>query len=239
MDIDEHLKEVDYPSNLIKKVTPYLNDITYPHKQRINEVKLKLQHRCFAWYYVYTHGNKTESYRRVYYAYFHYGRRKIMFEKNIPHSTIVGGGQKLFKMAHVQESIKRIRDEIEAKIKLDVPQTLLQQLMIQATYDPAMFIKADGSPAFTDWDQIPFEYRCCIKSIETKQTKWGKETSIEIVDRKEARKELQSIAPGVLSPPKMELIHKTVDGDGKETGINMSKLTDKELMEILKAGAGK
>lgn len=241
MDETNTLKEIDYPQRLIKKVTPFLNDITYIKKNVKNGCKLTLRHRAYAWYYVYNYGNKADAYRRAYYSYYHLGRRKLLPEEGIQQSTLAVGGNKLYRQKHIQQSIVAIRDEIESKIKADVPQTLIEQLMIQATYDPAMFLKVDGTPAFNTWEEIPFKYRCCVISIKKKRygrNSMYEETEIVLTDRAVARKELQAIAPQLLAPNKVELIHKTVDELGRETGLNMNKLSDKDLLEILNSTKG-
>jgi len=229
-------QEVDYPQELVKKLTPYLDEIFYMNGDK--ERKPNIRQRCYAWYYCYNGGNKTDAYRRAYHSTFHKGRRKLIEDEDLNIQSLTTGGSSNYRKDYIKDMIRLIRVDISSKIKDDVPQTILEQLQIQATYDPSMFIRANGEVAFRDWEEIPPAYRCCVLGISTQR--YGKsgaicETTIKLVDRKEARKELMVLAPDLLQPNKVELIHKTVDKDGKETGIDYSKLSDDELREILTA----
>lgn len=230
------LEEVDYSAHMIKKITPYLNHIhieaNTPHNT-IKKVYLSLKHRAYAWYYVYNGGNKADAYKRAYYSDYHYGRRKLIPRKEINYNTVYTGGFSNYKKPQIQEAIRLIRQDLINKIKADAPQTLLDQLQKQTFYDPQMFINPDGSPAFNNWDEIPFEYRCCVKSINSIPTKFGMKTTIELVDRTEARKELLKIAPDLLQPDKVEVIHKTINEKKEEIGINFNKLSDSELLDLV------
>lgn len=239
------IKEVDYPLNLIKKVTPYLNDIVYPWKIINGEMRnryLNDRQRGFAWYYTHNNGNRSDAYIRANFSEFHMGRGKLIPFKDINANTVTTGGSNTYRKNYIQEAICLIRDEIENKIKADIPQTILEQLQIQATYDPKMFIKPNGSPAFTEWDEIPSEYRCCVEGIEN--VSYGKygtsfKTKIKLVNRAVARKELLQIAPNLLQPSKIAVLHTTLDGAGNETGINYSKLSDDELRSIVQQSKSK
>lgn len=239
------IKEVDYPLNLIKKITPYLDEVKVPRKLRNGEIRYRFaneKQRGYAWYYVHNQGNRRDAYRRAYFSEFHKGRGILVPDKDLNQNTITSGGHVIYKSTYIQDMIRLIRDEIENKIKADIPQTILEQLQIQATYDPKMFIKHDGSPAFKDWEEIPSEYRCCIEGIET--TRYGKngtlvETRIKLVNRAVARKELLQIAPNLLQPSKLQLIHTTLDADGNEKGINYQKLSDDALKAIIQQSGSK
>lgn len=230
----KRILEVDYPPELIKRLTPFLDSITYNVGETVRKPSLK--QRTYAWYYCYNNGNKSDAYRRAYYSSFHKGRGKLIPDDDLNTNTITQGGSDSYRRPYISEMIRLIRADIEHKIKDDIPQTLLEQLQIQATYDPAMFIKADGAPAFSDWEEIPPAYRCCVEGINS--TRYGKngnicETTIKLVNRAAARKELMVLAPDLLAPNKVELIHKTLDKDGKETGLDMSRLSDAELYELI------
>lgn len=232
----KRLLEVDYPQELIRKLTPYLDDITYPSGEK--NIKPNLRQRSYAWYYCFNGGNKTDAYRRAYFSDYHKGRAKLIPRDNLNVQCITTGGSSNYKKIYIREFIRLIRVDIEQKIKADIPQTLLEQLQIQATYDPAMFITPTGKAAFTEWEEIPPAYRCCVLGIDS--TRYGKdgklcETKIKLVDRATARKELLGLAPDLLQPNKVELIHKTIDKDGNETGIDYSKLSDDELKAIVAA----
>lgn len=231
------LEEADYSPNMIKKITPYLNHIHITYTQKgtstIKRKYLSLKHRSYAWYYVYNNGNAADAHKRAYYSDYHYGRRKLIPRKNINYQTSYTEGARLHKMPAIMEAIRLIRENLITKIKTDAPQTLLDQLQKQTFYDPCMFVKPDGSPAFDNWDDIPREYRCCIKSIKQEATKYGFKTVLELVDRAEARKELLKVAPDLLAPEKIEVVHKTIDERKEEIGINFNKLSDSELLDMI------
>jgi hypothetical protein len=229
--LHKYPKEVDYNKRTIKSHTPYLNSLTYtqrPGLKNEREVELPLKYRSYAWYYVYNGGNKNDAYRRAYHCKYNRETCKLVPNNDITGQAIAMGGNRLWKMEIIQRCIVLIREEIDKKIRAEVPQTMLQQLKIQAMYDPAMFINVDGSPAFKTWDDIPHEYRCCIEGIKT--TKNG--TEIKLVDREKSREKLLALAPELLLPAKVEVTHKTIDEDGNETGLNIAAMTDEQLQRI-------
>lgn len=237
MKTKEILREIDYPPHLIKHLTPYLDDVTYVINNK--EKPIKLYMRCYAWYYVHNGGNKTDAYRRANFSIYNNGKRKLIPQQNISTSTVTTGGNRMYGYRYIQECIALIREEITSKIKADMPTSLLEQLRIQATYDPSMFINPDGSPAFSTWNEIPEEYRCCIEGIST--SRYGKnydieKTVIKLVDRSQAREKLLKLAPGLLEPDIVHIKHTTIDEDGKEVGFNVNKLTDEELLRIIAQG---
>ena len=125
-----------------------------------------------------------------------------------------------------------IREQLEQKIKADIPQTMLQQLQIQASYDPSMFIKVNGTANFKDWSEIPLEYRCCIEGIDPKTGK------VQLVNREKAREKLLSLAPGLLVTQKLEVTHLTKNDNGDEVGINTKTMSDADLRLILAGNKG-
>jgi uncharacterized ParB-like nuclease family protein len=237
---EKTLLEIDFDLKTIKKATPYLNDLTYslPDNRKKTQ-KLKVindKHRGYAWYYVFNGGNKTDAYRRAAHSTFHLGRAKLLPNNNVTYYALTMGGGTWYRNPTIQEAIRLIRLEIEKKLKGDVPSTMLEQLVVQATYDPSMFINPDGSPAFREWGEIPEKYRCCVEGINT--TRYGKngiicETTIKLVDRAVARKELLKVAPDLLKPDKLEIVHKTIDEKGNEVGYNFSKMSDRELLDLI------
>jgi hypothetical protein len=241
-------EEADFDLNQIKKLTPYLNDIKYKKafSGKTKETLLSARQRAFAWYYTYNGNIKADAYRRAFYSrkneksglleydksYEKKYKGKTPFQQRL---TVEAGG--LFSKPYIAEAISRIRTELMRNIKTDVPQTMIEQLFIQATYDPSVFVNHDGSPAFKDWKDIPEKYRCVVKGIEKKYYGKDADTSsivLKLADREEARKHLLKIVPDLLLPDKHVLIHKTIDGDGKEIGIDTSKMTDEALRETFK-----
>lgn len=99
----------------------------------------------------------------------------------------------LWNKEYIAEAYLVLLEGYLKSIKKNLSQTLTEQMITQATYDPAMFISPDGSPAFTDWDEIPQKYHCCVEGIESKF--YGKNADrkvvvIKLADRKQARQEL-------------------------------------------------
>ena len=56
---------------------------------------------------------------------------------------------------------------------------VMDTTLARALYDPAMFLNPDGSPAFTDWNDVPEAYRRCIEGIDVKF--WGKDADKQTV----------------------------------------------------------
>lgn len=233
----------------IKKLTPYLNDIKYPNPNKNDKNNpyryLNLKQRAFAWYYVYNGNNKADAYRKAYMSKWNSRDKRLVYQgiKNkkvkmdeFTYNAVMA--QTIYNHTYMNEAVKLIREKWEASIKVDIPQTLLEQLKIQCTYDPSIFINVDGSPKFKTWDEIPEEYRCCVEGIESKyhgRNADVKTTIIKLVDRDKARKYLMELAPNLFDPvQKIELTHATIDAEGKKIGLNdLNKLSTEELKKIL------
>lgn len=240
--------ENNFPKSMIKKLTPFLDNIIIPGKNgKTKPKKLTDVHRAFAWYYVHGRFNKAEAWRKATRGRYnpHTGkiecadRKKQKGKTETPDSMLDAiEGNILYNYLYIQQAIRSISENYMSDLKLNVPQSMIEQLQIQATYDPAMFINSDGSPKFQSWDEIPFEYRCCVENIESRY--YGKDadrkvTIIKLVDRDKARKYLLQLCPDLLSPDRLKVIHTTIDEDGNEIGINeLPKMSEKELQEKLK-----
>jgi len=243
--------EIDYTLFQIKALTPYLDDIIYVrgNDKILRERPLTLKMRGFAWYYVYNGNNKSDAYRRAFFSKYNKKLDKLEFDENakIEHekkkkynwsSKVVSISSQIYAKLYIQEAIRRIQEALIRDLKFDLPQSIVEQLHVQATYDPSMFIDVEGRPLIKSLKDIPEKYRCCIEGIETKY--YGKNadkkvTSIKLVDRDKARKYLLRMIPEhILSPEKLTLIHKTIDDNNKEIGIDVFKLSDKELIEKYK-----
>ena len=104
---------------------------------------------------------------------------------------------KLMQRKRIREGIDRIMQwELEG-IHVTLANDIIGTLYRMAFYDPAMFIDVNGHARFTDIDDVPEEYRCCIKGIKT--TVHPKDASreyheIQLVDKMEALKELMQYA---------------------------------------------
>jgi hypothetical protein len=241
--------EVDYPPLHIKKLTPYLDKVEAPKKNKKSKHKsyISLKHRAFAWYYCHNGNEKSDAFRRAFYS--KYDRKKgvLVFSnlsglKYTPVRIAVDAGH-LFRKPHIQEVVRLIAEQMEREIHIKFPQTiptLLEDMIIQATYDPSMFIDADGFPVFDNLKDVPKKYRCCIQSIETRyhgKDAQRKSVHIKLVDRDKIRNDILKLIPGLVLPEKHELLHKTIDKNGKEIGIvDYNKLSDEELYERLRNG---
>ena len=245
------IHEIDYSKTQIKKLTPYLNDITIPPKSKNDKPKhLTLFHRAFAWYYIHNNNNKADAYKRAKYGIYDKNTNTIKIKippkyenkkkgRNFNRDSAILSGELCTKL-YIKEAIARVRRNHIDNIKIDLPQTFIQQLQIQATYDPEMFYTPDGKPAFSEWSEVPKEYRCCIEHLETKY--YGKDADrkviiMKLVDRKSARQELYKfVDSALLNPEKFEVIHKTLNKQGQEVGLNeeqVKNMSDRELTDLV------
>ncbi len=236
-EIPATINEIHYSQRVIKLLTPYLNDIIENPNENKESRPLTLKHRAFCWYYVFNNHNKTDAYKRAYFAVYNNKIAELVIdeEKVVKRPNICSDASRVYGKTYIREAISRIETEVEAQLKQALPTDLLRQLIIQATYDPAMFIKKCGEPAFTDWDEIPPEYRCCIEGIETRA--YGRnadlvKTTLKLVNREQARKYLLQMCPGLLEPETKKHIHTTLDKDGKEVGLDLSRTTTAKLLEM-------
>ena len=240
--INENLSrfEKDLPKNQIVKLTPYLNDITIPGKAaRSKPRKLTAFQKAFSWYYVFNNNNKADAYKRA-----KYGRydKKLDIIQIVPPewnrktpfaSYCCIEGLALFNLPYIQQAIHAIREHHINNVKVDLPQTFIEQLTIQSTYDPSMFIDVDGEAKFQDWEEIPFEYRCCVEGIEKKY--YGKDADrkvviLKLVDRSKARRELYQFAENlILNPEQLNVIHKTINQKGEEVGLDPMNFDPKNM----------
>jgi hypothetical protein len=232
----EELSYINYPIIHIKKLTHYLSDIKNPEGKRVHPKII-----AFCWYYVHNGNNKSDAYRRAYCSNFNPKTRKMECEykdeskEEITRRNFIcaTNAYDLFMLPYVRKIVNRIERRYMKEIKKYLPQSMLEQLVIQATYDPSMFFTPEGKVAFDDWEAIPAKYRCCVEGIEQKA--YGKDadvtiTTIKLVDREKARKYLLKMCPGLLEAEKLEVVHKTIDKDGNEIGIDYTKLSDEELL---------
>jgi len=230
--------ETDYDIFYIRKITPYLN------KLKDNKGNLmRMKARGFAWYYVFNGNIKADAYRRAYYSRFDRKIGKLVApvleketskQRKSRNVCLAIKAATLFNLPYIQTAISLIRKDYENKIKKSIPQSMLQQLIVQATYDPSMFFTPNGKIAFQSWDDIPVEYRCCVEGIETKaygQNAATQITTIKLCDREKARKYLLRVCPGLLETEKMEITHQTLDGEGNLIGIDFKKLSDDDLIK--------
>lgn len=240
--VPETVDEIFYPSKTIKILTPYLDDIvensvrieTHNEKARY----LTLRHRSFAWYFCFNNNNKTDAYRRAFFGRFNRRLNQLVIQENLISNkkSVPVTARELMKRVYIQEAISRINKVIEAELKQNLPVGLLQQLIIQATYDPSMFIAVTGKPKFESWDEIPQEYRCCVEGIETRA--YGKDanvtkTVLKLIDRDKARKILIQMCPSLLEPITTKHIFTTLDENGNEIGLqDYKKLSVEELLEL-------
>ncbi|MGD8707057.1 MAG: hypothetical protein PVI88_00050 [Nitrosopumilaceae archaeon] len=230
--------EINYDICFIKKITPYLDDI----KDK-NGRPLRNKARAYAWYYVFNNNIKADAYRRAYHSRYNPETGKLeeiirgdltKKEAKARNVRISVKANELHSYPYIQQCVELIEKDHIKKIKKTLPQSMLEQLVIHATYDPSMFFTPRGRVAFKTWEEIPEKYRCCVEGIETRA--YGKDgnvriSTIKLVDRDKARKYLLQICPGLLEAEKHEIIHKTIDENGAVVGMDVKKLTDAELIQ--------
>jgi rubredoxin len=112
---------------------------------------------------------------------------------SVPMTSANVAGSRMLQEPAVLKCIERFTYDWIGECRLELNVKILQTLRAQAFYDPAMFINADGSPAFNSLEEIPVEYRCCVCGI--KKRYYGKDADtcaveIDLVDRKAAIREL-------------------------------------------------
>jgi hypothetical protein len=230
--------EIDFSPQQIKKLTPYLDNIVVPSKNKKTITYLTLKHRAFAWYYVFNSNNKADAYRRAFCS--TYNSKKQILEINQKEQSnqrcAIEGNNK-YRKEYIQQAIQKIREKLEEEISMDVPQGIIEQLQIMCTFDPAMFYNADGTIKFKNWKEIPEKYRCCVESMEVKYYGKGEDEKqvivLKLCSRDKAREALLKIIPGLLLPEKKNIQYTTLDKDGNEVGFDPSNYTDEELKKRL------
>ena len=98
------------------------------------------------------------------------------------------------------------------------------------------FLTPDGNLAFSSWEQIPYELRCCVEGLTRKVTGDTETLELKLVNRNNAWKELKALMPNLAPTPKISLVHKTVGAGGEEVGIDINaivSLPDDKLRELL------
>lgn len=230
--------EIEFSQQQIKKLTPYLDKIVVPSKNKKSIMYLTLKQRAFAWYYVFNSNNKTDAYRRAYCA--TYNTKKQILEidqKGQSNQRCAVEGGNIYRKEYIQQAIQKIREKLEEEISMDVPQSIIEQLQIMCTFDPAMFYNEDGTVKFKNWAEIPEKYRCCVEGMEVKHYGRGEDEKTVIVlklcSRDKAREALLKIIPGLLLPEKKNIQWSTLDKDGNEVGFDPSNFTDEELKKRL------
>lgn len=89
---------------------------------------------------------------------------------NGKYANHVSYGQKatiLLRSPQVQAAIAQYMQAWLAERREKLESKIIETLWQQAFYDPADFIRPDGSPCFDTWEQVPVEKRVCIVSIKT------------------------------------------------------------------------
>lgn len=237
--IAEGIFELNVPKERIVELTPYLDDITFKvhnvKQQAYIDKPITMEMRAFAWYYCHNNHNRSDAYRRSYRSHYDKKESKLILDETVSTTTTAGCGYRTYQYPHIKEAIQRIQSKLLSDIRDQAGSKIIEQLQIQAFYDPKMFINPDGALAFSDWEEIPPKYRCCVEEIKTDYKGYQAQqrvTHIKLVDRDKARKELMKLAPDLFQDS-MKLIHATYDKDGNETGLDFSKMSDDELKRKL------
>lgn len=153
------------------KVTPTKLKKEYPF---FHVLGLKPREIRFVYYYC-TSMNQTQAIKQAGY-------------KGKTDGVLCAKANQLLKRVKVRDAIRQFFDIVLDIYKDKLEKEIFDILYRQMSYDPFMFIKKDGAPAFKREEDIPKEWRCCIKGIKTKLYGVGKDyeeriTEIELVDR--------------------------------------------------------
>lgn len=125
--------------------------------KEIKALKLKPKHILFISYYINNGLNASQAYREA-----GFGSKKQST------AAVAVGAHKLITQANIKAAIRLMMDAWLDAQKLKLDRQIIDVLTKRAFYDPKMFIKDDGSPAFEKLEDLPEEWRCVIDGIETK-----------------------------------------------------------------------
>jgi hypothetical protein len=100
---------------------------------------------------------------------------------------------RILKQPMISEAVKEMMGVWLDEKKQKLEKEIIEVLYKRAFYDPEKLVKQDGSPAFTDWKDIPQNMRVCVDSIETRA--YGKDadrsiTVMKLANRENAMREL-------------------------------------------------
>lgn len=123
----------------------------------------------------------------------------------------------------VKAGVRLILDVLLGEKKVNLDKKIIETLEKRAFYDPQMFFRADGTPAFDNWEAIPEEWRCVVDSLERKY--YGKDASTSVIVMKLADKD---VALDRLSK------YITLYKDSTEVEHKMSDETIKKLQEVFR-----
>lgn len=172
---------LSFTANEIKKVTPYLDEI--PEGRDRPPVILTPKERAFAWYYVHEGNHVSRAHIRAF----------LMTIPNSAYNSPDDVGPVARRQASTKGSVLRHKADVKKAIEMifhytvkeyhvETQDTILGQLAIQATYDPAMFYDLDGTPVFHSWNDIPPRYRCCVKELKT--AVHGRDGDVRVIEMK-------------------------------------------------------
>jgi len=146
----------------------------------------------------------------------------------------------LLKKDKFRPVIRAHMDAFLAEARSTLEHRIVDELMLQAFYDPADFIDSHGNPRFKSMDELSPEQRRCVQSIETKY--YGKDadrsaTVIKLVDRNRALNELGKYIDLMKehSPRKVEVTGK--DDGPIQHSFDPGKLSDVELQAVISQAA--
>lgn len=142
-------------------------------------------------------------------------------------------GRRMLRTPEVQTLLDLyVKDFLMLK-KQCLEKTLFETLFAQAFYDPKIFFTPDGEPAFSNWNQIPVEYRRCISGMEVKyfgKNADQKSITLKLSDRSKAIDTLREYLSFVKEHTKNE--------EEKEAAktVTMTEETEAKLTEIFRGG---
>ncbi len=137
-------------------------------------LELTNKEKLFIAHYIEAHYNGTEAYIKAGFT-----------VKN--RETASSQASALLRKATIVEGLHTYIASVLGPMQESLKKQLFERWFVQAFYSVDMFVKPDGTPAFTSWEEIPEKYRCCIENIERKY--YGRDASqssviIKMVDQK-------------------------------------------------------
>jgi len=143
----------------------------------------------------------------------------------------------LIKEPKIKKAIRHHMEAFLAAAAVALDKRVVDQLMVEAFYDPFDFINVDGTPAFNKKEDLTPAQRRCIIGIEEKYNMYTKKYTkvIKLVDRTKARAELSRYVELLSGAGKLpEDVKEEAGKVGKK--LQLEKQTDAELLSLIGEG---
>lgn len=168
---------------------------------------------------------------------------KEAVNSGVSKSAAAAMGARMLQEPEVLKCLERFTFDWIGQCRIELNTKILQTLRAQAFYDPAMFIDAQGQPAFSTLEDIPVDMRCCVVSIRKKY--YGKDADtfsveVELVDRRAALRELSAYINLMKDAKETKTVSLSKDTESLLTGLFTKgmevgkKLNDTPDAEVVK-----